>query len=71
MAGSMVLAGPWGSAISPETSHTPFVSDFSGVDVMTVIIASFVCIAVLASVAVSHWEGPLSRKGGQYSEIFF
>lgn len=37
MAGSAVLAGTWGSVLSPGLSHNPFVAKLANVDVMTVI----------------------------------
>ena len=38
MAAAPVLAGTWGSAISPGNAHNPFVADLAGTDMMTVII---------------------------------
>ena len=38
MAAATVLAGTWGSAISPGNAHNPFVADLAGTDMMTVII---------------------------------
>lgn len=74
MAASVVLAGTWGSAISPGTSHNPFVADLAGVDVMTVImneapaaiITSLICIAVLTAVAVVRKEGPSEERAQAY-----
>ena len=37
MAASVVLAGTWGSAISPGTSHNPFVADLAGVGLNTLV----------------------------------
>lgn len=37
MAASAVLAGTWGSVLSPGLSHNPFVAKLANVDVMTVI----------------------------------
>lgn len=64
MAGCAVLAGTWGSAISPGTSHNPFVAQLANTDVMTVIInetpaaviASFVVIAALTGIAIINKE---------------
>ena len=36
MAAATVLAGTWGSAISPGNAHNPFVADLAGTDMMTV-----------------------------------
>ena len=66
MAGSAVLAGTWGSAISPGTSHNPFVAQLAGTDVMTVImnetpaaiITSVVVIIALSAIAIIRKEGP-------------
>lgn len=37
IAGSAVLAGTWGSVLSPGATHNPFVAKLANVDVMTVI----------------------------------
>lgn len=66
MAGSVVLAGTWGSAISPGTSHNPFVAKLAGVDVMDVIlneapaaiIASLVVVIALTAISILKKEGP-------------
>lgn len=65
MAGAAVLAGTWGSAISPGTSHNPFVAKLAGVDVMDVImseaqqaiIASLVVVIALTIIAYLRKEG--------------
>ena len=65
MAGAVVLAGTWGSAISPGNAHNPFVADLAGTDMMTVIInetpasvlASLACVAVLTAYAFWQKEG--------------
>jgi len=70
MAGSAVLAGTWGSAISPGTSHNPFVAELAKTDVMTVImnetpaaiITSFVVIAVLTAIAIVRKEGATEER---------
>lgn len=70
MAGSAVFAGTWGSAISPGTSHNPFVAKLADVDVMTVImneapaaiIASFVVIVALTIVSIVKKEGPNEER---------
>ncbi|BEU87695.1 C4-dicarboxylate transporter DcuC [Selenomonas sp. TAMA-11512] len=74
MAAAAVLAGTWGSAISPGTSHNPFVADLAGTDVMTVImneapaaiIASFVCIIALTAIAIICKEGPTEERRNSY-----
>ena len=74
MAAAAVLAGTWGSAISPGTSHNPFVADLAGTDVMSVImneapaaiIASFVCIIALTAISVIHKEGPSDDRRQAY-----
>lgn len=70
MASSAVFAGTWGSAISPGTSHNPFVAKLADVDVMTVImneapaaiIASFVVIVALTIVSIVKKEGPNEER---------
>lgn len=70
MAGSAVFAGTWGSAVSPGTSHNPFVAKLADVDVMTVImneapaaiIASFVVIVALTIVSIVKKEGPNEER---------
>ena len=74
MAAAAVLAGTWGSAISPGTSHNPFVADLAGTDVMSVImneapaaiIASFVCIIALTAISVIRNEGPSDDRRQAY-----
>jgi len=74
MAAAAVLAGTWGSAISPGTSHNPFVADLAGTDVMSVImneapaaiIASFVCIIALTAISVIRKEGPSDDRRQAY-----
>jgi len=75
MAGSAVLAGTWGSAISPGTSHNPFVAELAGTDVMTVImnetpaavIASFIVIIALMAIAAWRKEGPSEERRLAYA----
>ncbi len=70
MAASAVLAGTWGSAISPGTSHNPFVAKLAGVDVMTVIAnetpaaiaASVVVIIALTAISIIKKEGPSAER---------
>ena len=70
MAGAAVLAGTWGSAISPGNAHNPFVADLAGTDMMTVIInetpasvlASLVCAAVLTAYAFWQKEGASAER---------
>lgn len=53
MAGSAVLAGTWGSVLSPGLAHNPFVAKLANVDVMTVIAghtkASIIGVLVVAA----------------------
>ncbi|MCH3958242.1 MAG: C4-dicarboxylate transporter DcuC [Selenomonas sp.] len=70
MAGAVVLAGTWGSAISPGNAHNPFVADLAGTDMMTVIInetpasvlASLACVAVLTAYAFWQKEGASAER---------
>ncbi len=70
MAGSAVLAGTWGSAISPGTSHNPFVAKLANVDVMTVIAnetpaaigASLVVVLALTAISIFKKEGPSAER---------
>ena len=76
MAGAAVLAGTWGSAISPGTSHNPFVADLAGTDIMSVIMneapsaiaASIVCAVTLAAIAIIRSEGPNEERRAAYLE---
>lgn len=52
MAASAVLAGTWGSVISPGNSHNPFVAKLANVDVMTVI-ATLSSTALITVVVVA------------------
>ncbi|KYZ77375.1 C4-dicarboxylate ABC transporter [Anaerosporomusa subterranea] len=52
MAASAVLAGTWGSVISPGNSHNPFVAKLANVDVMTVI-ATLSSTALITAVVVA------------------
>ena len=66
MAGAAVLAGTWGSAISPGQAHNIFVADLAQTDLMTVIMAqvpaavaaSIVAVVTLTMIAVVRKEGP-------------
>ena len=70
MAAATVLAGTWGSAISPGNAHNPFVADLAGTDMMTVIInetpasviASIACVAVMTVYAVLRREGATEER---------
>ena len=70
MAGAVVLAGTWGSAISPGNAHNPFVADLAGTDMMSVIInetpasvlASLACVAVLTAYAFWQQEGASAER---------
>lgn len=77
MAASVVLAGTWGSALSPGTSHNPFVAELAGVDMMTVIlneapaaiIASIVVVAALTAISVWKKEGPDESRRRALGEV--
>ena len=70
MAAATVLAGTWGSAISPGNAHNPFVADLAGTDMMTVIInetpasviASIACVVVMTAYAVLRIEGATEER---------
>lgn len=74
MAAATVLAGTWGSAISPGNAHNPFVADLAGTDMMTVIInetpgaiiASIACVAVMTAYAVVRREGATEERRQAY-----
>lgn len=74
MAAATVLAGTWGSAISPGNAHNPFVADLAGTDMMTVIInetpasiiASIACVAVMTAYAVVRHEGAMEERRQAY-----
>lgn len=76
MAAATVLAGTWGTAISPGNAHNPFVADLAGTDMMTVIIyetpasiiASWVCAAVLTAYAVVFKEGANEERRIAYEK---
>ena len=71
-----MLAGTWGSAISPGNAHNPFVADLAGTDMMTVIlnetpasvIASIACVAVMTVYAVLRREGATEERRLAYLE---
>ena len=66
MAAAAVLAGTWGSAISPGQAHNIFVADLAQTDLMTVImaqvpaaiVASIVAVVALTIIATIRKEGP-------------
>lgn len=70
MAAATVLAGTWGSAISPGNAHNPFVADLAGTDMMTVIInetpasviASIACVVFMTAYAVLRKEGATEER---------
>lgn len=70
MAGAAILAGTWGSAISPGNTHVAFISKMANVDVMFVvletalpaIIASLVVAVSLTLVAAFRKEGPSKAR---------
>ena len=74
MAAATVLAGTWGSAISPGNAHNPFVADLAGTDMMTVIInetpasviASIACVVVMTAYAVLRKEGATEERRFAY-----
>ena len=76
MAAATVLAGTWGSAISPGNAHNPFVADLAGTDMMTVIInetpasviASIACVAVMTAYAYLFKEGASAERSKAYLE---
>lgn len=76
MAAATVLAGTWGSAISPGNAHNPFVADLAGTDMMTVIlnetpasvIASIACVGVMTAYAVLFREGASEERSKAYLE---
>ncbi|WP_296334178.1 C4-dicarboxylate transporter DcuC [Veillonella sp. LMAG:2] len=69
-AGAAILAGTWGSAISPGNTHVAFISKMANVDVMFVvletalpaIIASLVVAVSLTLVAAFRKEGPSKAR---------
>jgi len=81
MAASTVLAGTWGSVMSPGNSHNPFVANLADVDVMTVIanlsksaILSGVLVAVILTMVAYYRKenaGQQSIEGKEYNlEVF-
>lgn len=76
MAAATVLAGTWGTAISPGNAHNPFVADLAGTDMMTVILyetpasiaASLVCAAVLTVYAIVFKEGANEERRIAYEK---
>ena len=74
MAAAAVLAGTWGSAISPGQAHNIFVADLAQTDLMTVIMAqvpaavisSIVAVITLTVIAVLRKEGPDSARRSAY-----
>lgn len=76
MAAGTVLAGTWGSAISPGNAHNPFVADLAGTDMMTVIInetpssvvASIACVIVMTLYAYFFKEGATEERRQAYLE---
>ena len=74
MAAAAVLAGTWGSAISPGQAHNIFVADLAQTDLMTVImaqvpaaiIASIVAVITLTVIAAVRKEGPDAARSAAY-----
>ena len=65
MAASAVLAGTWGSVMSPGLSHNPFVAKLANVDVITVIatlskpaIISAVLVAIILTILLAKRNAP-------------
>lgn len=75
MAGATVLAGTWGSAISPGTSHNPIVAAMAGMTTEDVIfheapmaiIASLVVVAAVTVIAIFFKEGPNAERARLYN----
>ena len=74
MAAAAVLAGTWGSAISPGQAHNIFVAALAQTDLMTVImaqvpaaiIASIVAVITLTVIAAVRKEGPDAARSAAY-----
>lgn len=63
IAGSAVLAGTWGSVLSPGAAHNPFVAKLANVDVMTVIATlTPAAVAGIVTVALALTAVALLRK---------
>lgn len=63
IAGSAVLAGTWGSVLSPGATHNPFVAKLANVDVMTVIATlTPAALAGVVTVAIALTAVALLRK---------
>lgn len=63
IAGSAVLAGTWGSVLSPGATHNPFVAKLANADVMTVIATlTPAALAGIVTVAVALTAVALLRK---------
>jgi DcuC family C4-dicarboxylate transporter len=82
IAGSAVLAGTWGSVLSPGATHNPFVAKLANVDVMTVIatltpaaLAGVVVVAlaltVVAVIRKEHmgYEAAVDVNSSEHSEF--
>lgn len=82
LAGSAVLAGTWGSTLSPGATHNPFVAKLANTDVMTVIAvltpADLAALAVIVVVLTAtayirkehHIEKPVVASGNNDLEVF-
>lgn len=74
LAAATILAGTWGSAVSPGTAHNPFVADLAGTDMMTVIInempasiaAGVVCGVLLTLHGVIFKEGANDARRDEF-----
>lgn len=74
LAAATILAGTWGSAVSPGTAHNPFVADLAGTDMMTVIInempasvaAGVVCGLLLTLHGIVFKEGANDARRDEY-----
>ncbi len=70
IAGSAVLAGTWGSTLSPGGTHNPFVAKLANVDVMTVIATELPAVmSALFVVAMMLTAIAFFRKEHKSSEV--
>lgn len=82
LAASAVMAGTWGSVLSPGATHNPFVAKLANVDVMTVIatlsssaifgmIAVAICLTLVAHLRKEHqgYHSPIEIKPEENFEV--
>ena len=70
IAGSAVLAGTWGSTLSPGGTHNPFVAKLASVDVMTVIATELPAVLTAALVVAAVLTGiAFMRNEHKSSEV--